>query len=217
MHDEALTTVPGKDWLGLAGIILFNLLPIYGVLAWGWTSFELIFLYWFENVIIGAFVMTRMLLRPYATGKDFFRTLFLAAFFTVHFGAFCWAHGTFIFSMFGTEALEQMGVVAASLDLLSNGGLLPAAASLALLQASNWFFEIREQGLGAETPNQLMSRPYRRIVVLHVAIIAAGAALSALDEPIIGLLILVAVKMASDIWHWRRESVTQPPPSRLSE
>ena len=31
-----------------------NLIPLFGVLAWDWSTFEVVILYWLENVIIGA-------------------------------------------------------------------------------------------------------------------------------------------------------------------
>ncbi len=205
-HDSISGTTPKNTWLGIAGIIAFNLIPLYGVFAWGWTSFELIFLYWFENLVIGAFTAGRMLLRHYDSSKHLFQTIFLALFFTVHFGGFCWGHGTFLFSVFGPEELQALPIHEAAMTVIRENGLLLAAASLTLLQLMDWGREAREKGLGAVSPNELMARPYRRIIVLHVTIIAAGAALSALNEPLVGLIILVLVKTASDIWHWRRDA-----------
>ena len=54
----------------LAILIALNALPIYGVLNWGWQSFDLIFLYWLENLIIGGFAILRMLVRPYRHAID---------------------------------------------------------------------------------------------------------------------------------------------------
>ena len=34
--------------------LALNLVPIAGVAFWGWSAFALIFLYWLENVIVGA-------------------------------------------------------------------------------------------------------------------------------------------------------------------
>lgn len=35
--------------LGLVALVGFNLVPLTGVLSWGWQSFDLIFLYWMET------------------------------------------------------------------------------------------------------------------------------------------------------------------------
>lgn len=205
-HDSLAATSSRNAWLGIGGVIAFNLIPVYGVFAWGWTSFELIFLYWFENLVIGAFTAGRMLLRRFDSSKQFFRTGFLALFFTAHFGGFCWAHGTFLFSAFGPDTLQSLPLFEAAMSVIREHGLILAALALALLQLMDWVREVREKGIGSVSPNDLMASPYRRIVVLHVTIIAAGAALGALNEPLVGLLILVIVKTASDIWHWRQGS-----------
>ncbi len=84
--------------------------------------------------------------------------------------------------------------------------MLLALAALAAIQALDWLRDVRTRGLGADNLKTLMIKPYRRIVVLHVTILGAGFALGALDEPTVGLILLVLVKSASDVWHWRRDA-----------
>ena len=38
-----------------------NLIPLAGVLLWGWSTFEVVVLYWLENVIIGGINILKML------------------------------------------------------------------------------------------------------------------------------------------------------------
>jgi hypothetical protein len=45
----------------------------------------------------------------------------------------------------------------------------------------------------------LMQQPYGRIVVLHLAILGGGFLMAALHSPTIGLLLLVALKIALDV------------------
>lgn len=40
--------------LSAAALAASNMLPLVGVLAFGWQAFDLVFLYWMENVVIGA-------------------------------------------------------------------------------------------------------------------------------------------------------------------
>ncbi len=42
-------------------LIIANLLPLVGVLFWEWSAFEIILLYWTENVIIGAINVLKMI------------------------------------------------------------------------------------------------------------------------------------------------------------
>jgi hypothetical protein len=42
-------------------LIAVNLIPLGGVLVLGWTAFDVVFLFWMENVVIGAFNVLKML------------------------------------------------------------------------------------------------------------------------------------------------------------
>ncbi len=191
---------------GLVLLVALNLVPLVGVLSWGWKSFDLIFLYWMENVVIGGFTVARMLARPYRHPLDFAFPLFIAPFFCVHYGMFCWGHGSFVVSLFGSDGGFGEGLTSATLTVLSAPHMLAALGALTLIQAADWARDIRQRGMGADGIKDLMVKPYRRIVVLHITIIAAGFALAALDEPTAGLLILVLVKTATDVWHWKKDS-----------
>ncbi|MEM8769085.1 MAG: DUF6498-containing protein [Pseudomonadota bacterium] len=188
-------------------LLALNAVPLIGVFAWNWQSFDLILLYWMENVIIGVFTLARMIVRPYEHPIDFLFPGFLVPFFGLHYGMFCFGHGTFILAMFGTAqgAGADEGLLALALNVLGSLPMLLAIAALTLLQLFDWLQDVRERGFGADGIKELMVKPYRRIIVLHLTIIAGGFALTALDEPTVGLVILVLVKTGSDVWHWRKE------------
>ncbi len=42
-------------------LILVNTIPIFGVMFWGWSLLEVVALYWFENLIIGAINVLKMI------------------------------------------------------------------------------------------------------------------------------------------------------------
>ena len=194
--------------LALCMLLTLNAVPLIGVFYWDWQSFDLIFLYWLENLVIGVFTLARMVVRPYRHAPDFLFPAFLAPFFALHYGMFCFGHGTFVLAMFGAQGASTAGgggLLALALGMLTSLPMLLALAALTLLQLFDWLQDVRERGLGADGVKALMVKPYRRIVVLHVTILAGGFALAALDEPTVGLLILVVLKTASDVWHWRRE------------
>lgn len=199
ISDEHLST-------GLVLLVALNLVPLIGVLGWGWQSFDLIFLYWMENVVIGLFAAARVVVRPYHHPLDCVFPLFLVPFFLVHYGMFCFAHGTLVVSLFGPDATDGSGLVSATLGVLESPYMLAALVALTMIQAADWIRDLRQRGVGADGVQDLMVKPYRRIVVLHITIIAAGLALAALDEPTAGLFILVLAKTASDVWHWRVDS-----------
>lgn len=50
-----------------------------------------------------------------------------------------------------------------------------------------------------------MTMPYKRMAITHVALIAGGFLLAALDQPLAGLLLLLGMKIALDVLFHRRE------------
>ena len=198
-----------KTPLALLLLVALNLVPLVGVLYWGWQSFELIFLYWMENVVIGAFTLARMVVRPYQHPVDWAFPVLLAPFFTFHYGMFTWIHGSFVVLLFGPENLKSLDLLPVVGEMLSLPHMLTALAALAAIQGLDWLRDVRQQGFGSGSVRSLMAAPYRRIVVLHLTILAAGVALATLNEPTTGLIILVLLKTGSDVYHWRRDSAAE--------
>lgn len=195
-----------------AVLIAANIFPVFGVVLWGWSTFEIVFLYWTENVIIGAINVLKMLMSPACANrtelrraslegqpvKTFFYMLLGKALviplFMIHFGGFCAAHGAALISIFHKGESVDFG------SLLSQNGILYGAAIL----ATNHFFSFFFNHLGRKeyrkiSMQRLMLSPYGRIVVLHIAIIA-GAFLALLFHSNIGVLIvLIMMKTGMDL------------------
>ena len=189
-------------------LVLLNAIPVYGIFHWGWKSFDLIFLYWLENLIIGAIMILRMLIRPYSHAVELALPAFLVPFFTFHYGMFCFVHGTFVISLFGQglpPELADMDVPEIIWPVIETRHLFWPLMGLLAYQLLDWFRDISERGLGSDGIKQLTVAPYRRIIVLHITIIASGFAMSALNEPLIGLLLLIAFKTGMDIYHWNKD------------
>jgi len=181
-------------------LVLANLVPLFGVLALGWSVSDIIFVYWAENVIVGLYTVLKMLAILSKTKEAV--GLFLVPFFCVHYGIFTSVHGVFVISMFG----------------FPETGLLPTAAALAALLASHGFSfyenflkkEIEEDGSATVEINGVPTRvsgalnrsfwaPYPRIIVLHMTIILGGFFATALGAPTVALAIMVALKTAVDL------------------
>ena len=187
-------------------LLLLNLVAVVGVLQWGWVSFDLIFLYWLENVVIGAFMLMRMVARRYEHPLELIMPLLLAPFFLAHYGMFCYVHGQFVVGLFAPEALSALSVVAVAQQMLTSTHLQWGLGALIVLHLILWSDEIRRTGLGAQGVKDLMTQPYRRIVVLHLTILLGGFTLAAFDEPTLGLLLLILLKIGSDVWHSRKDT-----------
>ncbi len=196
-----IRSIPPQDLLIICGL---NLLPLCGVFLWGWQSFDLVFLYWMENVVIGAVMILRMVVRRYESLFELAFPLFLAPFFVVHYGMFCWGHGTFVISLFG-DFSNGMDLMPAVLEVLAEPTMLMALASLVFLQLFDWQRDIARHGFGTDSVKDVMVAPYRRIVVLHITIIASGFLLGVLEEPLAGLVLLVVLKTLFDLWHFEHD------------
>ncbi len=81
-------------------------------------------------------------------------------------------------------------------------------AILALFISHGWSFI--ENFLGKQEYESLtsmgaMAMPYKRMMITHIALIAGGIILSKYDEPLLGLLLLLGMKIALDIKFHKRE------------
>ncbi len=147
-----------------------NLLPLVGLFAANWTLVELIVLYWFENIIIGAFNFLEMLR---SKGEQVQKTI-LSLFFAVHYGAFCFGHGMFLAVLLALSNNVPSEQIAPSLDYLFS--FLPQVALVVLfLIASSAFSYFTSKA--QEFSFDLMFSPYKRIILIHGVIIALVFAL----------------------------------------
>lgn len=122
--------IPLRGNFSLLLLVAVNLLPIAGVIFWEWNIFQIVSLYWFENVVIGAINILKIAtccpddddpdtkgfsgksadeqempayLRNPAAGQKIHHgaKLFMIPFFTFHYGMFCFVHGVFVFELLG--------------------------------------------------------------------------------------------------------------------
>ena len=220
-------------WSTLA-LVVANLLPLYGVVAGGWSTFEVVALYWFENVVIGGFNVLRMLVsapdlqalltrqaaQRRAAGLEpampssqalgvamHLAKLFFVPFFVVHYGLFTFVHGVFVVALLGGPPLGGLSLPWSQAREGGNGEALLWAA-LAMVVSHGVSF-VGHYLIGGEyrrsTLPQLMFSPYGRVVVLHVAILGGGIATAMLGNPLVLLALLVVGKTGLDLaLHWRR-------------
>lgn len=202
--------------VALASLVVVNLLPLFGVLLWDWDVGAIVVLYWSENLILGAITLIKMLAKAPIAG------LFQSLFFTFHYGAFCAVHGLFILNlMLGVDGdpfgdgnnwpfllvfVELLVNVVNSVLANAPGQWLWVFAALAVSHGVSLVFNYFGSGeAGRMTLSKLMTAPYKRIVILHVAIIVGGMGIMALGEPIAMLVVLVLLKLAMDVVLHRRE------------
>jgi hypothetical protein len=213
--------------LPLVFLIAANLIPVAGVMLWGWSVFEIVALYWFENVVIGAVNILKLatvsgdlsesneshdppgmpdyLRQPVAPGiARHGIKLFLIPFFTFHYGMFCFVHGVFVFALLGGKGGGFMdsgpftGMGGMLARVTDSGGKWFVIAIIAShLISFGWNF-IGKGESRRTTASEVMKAPYGRIVVLHIAILFGAFVITALGSPVFLLLLLIVGKILLD-------------------
>src|SRR5437899_11071768 len=74
-------------------LVAANLVPLAGVLFFGWSVFSTLLLFWVENVIVGAFNVLRMLVAQPQIGAMWAAKLFRIPSSTFHSGTFVTSPG----------------------------------------------------------------------------------------------------------------------------
>jgi Family of unknown function (DUF6498) len=218
----ASLTEPGRSGIALTALVLANLVPLFGVLFLDWDVGSLVVLYWSENLVIGGYTILKMLLKARGDKR------FLALLFTLHYGGFCAIHGFFVLQLtrFAGEDWGHAGAVTwpgplAIIQMFVNLALQLLAAAprefllacLALVVSHGVSFVLVYLGQREyehTTMSELMNAPYRRIAILHVAIIAGGFLVVRLGSPLGLLVALVALKIGMDIMLHNRSHAPRP-------
>jgi hypothetical protein len=182
--------------ISIGSLVLSNLIPLFGVLFFGWSVSTILILYWSENVIIGFFNVIKMVLaKGEAKKRQTYQRFYLIGFFIVHFGIFTFGHGAFVFSFFGTENPSFKSLLPALLPLFISHGISMAVH----------FFKNGEYA--RVSYESLFFQPYKRVVIMHLTIIFGAWAALAFNLPSMVLVVLVILKIAVDILFHKREHI----------
>lgn len=195
-------------------LVLANMMPVAGVVYFGWDTFLIIYLFWCENLIIGTFNLLRM---AFASGDGNIASHlvkpFVMACFAAHFGIFTIAHGMMILTLFGEERLgwnpgefgpDFFGPCFYALVQLWPELGLPFCALMASHLASFVVNYLGHQEYRSFNINDAMTQPYRRVVVLHLTVCFGALVIEGMDGPIGMLVLLVVVKTVADLHaHWK--------------
>jgi len=100
----------GSSVGAVAALILANLVPLIGVLFFGWSVWNILIVYWLENGVVGFFNVLKILraegpVDPTSTWRMNGRPMnvvgrgAIAGFFILHYGIFWFVHGVFVLTM----------------------------------------------------------------------------------------------------------------------
>ena len=201
------------DSPALIGLVIANIVPLILTFVFRWDVGGIVILYWWENVIIGFYAVLRLL---GAQGKGDDETggtevaemanhsikLFLVPFFCFHYFFFCFIHGIFVLLLTSGD-FESARPMDGNL-LVNFWNALPTwgALSLLIIFVSHGisFFRYYIRGREYVKTHAIieMFRPYGRIVLLHICILAGGFATMLFGQPIVLVVLLILGKTAMD-------------------
>ncbi|MBN2346455.1 MAG: hypothetical protein JXO51_08680 [Candidatus Aminicenantes bacterium] len=195
-------------------LVAANLVPLYGVLALGWTVGPILLFYWSENLVVGFFNVLKMARAQGSVANS--RTTLngrpvtmdsrgcLIFFFIVHYGIFTLAHGVFVIALFQPRGENLLWEI------------IPALLFLFASHGYSFFRHFIHGGEYRTVPfTRLFWQPYRRVIIMHLTIILGGFLVQALDSPLGVLLVLVALKILIDLmahgWEHRGDARKSAP------
>lgn len=211
LPDKSTTPLPNSQtkavhWYSPSALVLIgaNLIPLYGVIELGWPVFPILLLFWLENVVIGILNATRMLLADPRDIALWASKLFMVPFFCVHYGLFTAIHGTFVIQLFGGNSYRHIDHGLWPIESASRAIVDYQLGWAVLILATSHLFSLFWNYLGRgeykrAAITELMQRPYRRVVMLHLTIILGGGITMALGSPVWGLVLLIALKIGFDL------------------
>ena len=197
--------MPFQLTFSAAALILANAVPIFGVLFLGWDAASILVLYWLESIVIGLLNIFKILTAGGLNKVG--ANLFLAAFFTVHYGLFSFGHGMFLAQTFGAQSIIE--------GLRGGGPLLWTAISFVISHLISMLVNYYGKGeyLSAQAKD-VMKLPYSRVLVMHITIIIGGFLVQKMDEPLFAVIMLIVIKTAID---WKAHLKEHRAALKLSE
>lgn len=78
IKDKNILNIANKQKVLLPVILISNLMPLYGVIQYGWTIFTVVYIYWFELLIVSFFQFLKILLAEGNNKISIFTKFFIA-------------------------------------------------------------------------------------------------------------------------------------------
>jgi hypothetical protein len=182
-NDQSLLTLIASNFL----ILLFAVFD-------NWSIAPILFIFWFESVVIGVFTFFRLLFFDH--GVDFkvsdLVKNFTAFFFIFHYGMFHFVYLIFIIAFaFVFSGFSNDGVL-----FFFNPLFL---ISLIIIICNKAFSEIYNAGDYVKSFNQTMIEPYARIIPMHLTLIFGSFVMIIFGSPIFMLILFLILKTGLDI------------------
>jgi uncharacterized protein DUF6498 len=194
--------------VAVAVLVAANLVPLIGVLFWGWDVATILIAYWLENGVIGLLNIPKIMLAARDTPVI---GPVLAGFFALHYGGFWIGHGFFVFIIVGMASPRgPLGFITGLVDPIGNVARDPQVLAIALLLLISHGVSFLFNYLGRReylntSPMKQMFQPYGRLVILHVTILTGSFLVIGLGQPVALVALLVILKTGVDLLFHLRE------------
>ena len=207
-------------------LILANLVTLISCLIFKWDLFSVLFLYWIESGIIGFYMILKMIILPNVfpnstdynvtilgiEQKSFGKTstilikIFLIPFFCFHYGGFMIGHLVFILVI--PNILNQ----SASYQLILSGIIpliLISIISLFISHGISFYTNfVKKREYERASIHQLTISPYKRIIVMHITLIAGSFIIAFTKMPVFTMAFFIIIKTIVDLNAHNKEHST---------
>ncbi|UKN00951.1 DUF6498-containing protein [Paracrocinitomix mangrovi] len=191
-------------------IVGMNVIIILLAIIMKWTLFDLLFAYWVENLSVGIFNIMKMIKSQGGIDDSSEGSavpagclkIFMVPFFLVHFFGFCFGHLLAILSLYSGQLNGWDGHIPDIINYIDPSTFLIAFVMTMISHGVSFATNfIGKKEYEKATIVKLMFAPYKRIVLVHLVIIA-GAFLLVAKGDIQSVLLLIpffAAKLILDI------------------
>lgn len=202
-------------------LVLTNLVPLIGVIWWGWDAFLLLMLYWMETAIIAFWTYVGIATLPRGTGAAeqslagrIAARVGLLLFFMFHSGVFMGVHFMFLWTLFaGHWARKIYGPEDFVREIVLQTGLWLPLVFMFLVRGFSFGFERLRAGpfmqitvAPANSPprssldvGSIVAALYARIVVMHIVILLGAWLTLAAGADRGPIVLLVVLKTLADV------------------
>ncbi len=180
-------------------LIIANCIPIVGVVFFDWSLFQILMVYWMENIVIAFYTILKMVKAssrfmkiPGRSQGGRLTVVFIISFFIIHFGGFVFVHWVFIHVLFGPSSAFFNGQVE----------IIPLLITFFIFLVSHgisyWQNFIAGGEFNKVSPIDMMLAPYSRIVVMHLTVLAAGFVFAIFSLNRFFRIIIIIIKTVID-------------------
>lgn len=168
-------------------LVAANIGTIYFAIRENWPYHEVLWIYWFQSVIIGLFNTFRVMLSPKESGGRF-KNIAMGIFFLFHYGFFHVVYAIFLdlYKFFDIDPFRQA-------EILYAIGLFAASHLVSFIY---YFVFDHEERLPTE---KQMMVPYRRIIPMHLTIIFSPILFILWSDQLSGVLFFLSIKSIADV------------------